>query len=389
MNIKNRTFKLAYVVSHPIQYQAPLLKKISAQDDIDLNVIFLCNLSTERYQDNGFNQDVKWDTPLLEGYEYNFVKSIFKSGDFSINNPKVDIRSLKNALDTHQWDAVWIHGYGNLALLYTVYYCWKNNISLMLRGESNLVCSKPGLLKTLFLKFLFKQCNALLTIGEDNRQYYLAHDAELNKLFHMPYAVDNEHFRRSENDSIDLHNKKRIVLYASKFIKRKNPLMLIKAYHRLPSKVRQQSELWLVGNGEQYQAMQNYVTENNLENSVIFHGFKNQTELPDYFRACDVFVLPSEREPFGLVINEVMNQGKAIITTDEVGAARDLVKNNKNGWVIEAGLEDALYNALFDALTCNEEKLISMGKQSLKKISGWSFDQDIHGLREALVAVCK
>jgi len=102
-----------------------------------------------------------------------------------------------------------------------------------------------------------------------------------------------------------------------------------------------------------------------------------------------VFVLPSEREPFGLVINEVMNQGKAIITTDEVGAARDLVKNNKNGWVIEAGLEDALYNALFDALTCNEEKLISMGEQSLKKISGWSFDQDIHGLREALVAVCK
>ena len=50
---------------------------------------------------------------------------------------------------------------------------------------------------------------------------------------------------------------------------------------------------------------------------IRFIGFKNQTELPAYYELADIFVLPSEREPWGLAVNEAMNCGTAVIATKE------------------------------------------------------------------------
>ena len=62
------TFRLAYVVSHPIQYQSGLLRLIAAQPDIDLLVIFCSDFSAKNYKDAGFGAEVRWDVPLMEGY---------------------------------------------------------------------------------------------------------------------------------------------------------------------------------------------------------------------------------------------------------------------------------------------------------------------------------
>ena len=70
-----RPYRLAYFVSHPIQYQVPLLKLLSEQPDIELNVFFLSDLSTKQYTDTGFNQTVNWDIPLLKGYDYELLDS--------------------------------------------------------------------------------------------------------------------------------------------------------------------------------------------------------------------------------------------------------------------------------------------------------------------------
>ena len=65
--------KLAYMVSHPIQYQAPLLRRIAQEPDIDLTVFFGSDFSIRGYKDQGFGVDVKWDVPLLDGYRYEFL----------------------------------------------------------------------------------------------------------------------------------------------------------------------------------------------------------------------------------------------------------------------------------------------------------------------------
>ncbi len=67
-NRLKKKVRLAYLVSHPIQYQAPLLRRIAQEPDIDLTVFFGSDFSLRSYQDEGFGVDVKWDVPLLDGY---------------------------------------------------------------------------------------------------------------------------------------------------------------------------------------------------------------------------------------------------------------------------------------------------------------------------------
>ena len=65
---------MAYFVSHPIQYQAPLLKRIALENDIDLHVYFFSDLSVRGYSDKGFGGiSVKWDIPLLDGFSHDFL----------------------------------------------------------------------------------------------------------------------------------------------------------------------------------------------------------------------------------------------------------------------------------------------------------------------------
>jgi len=386
-----KTYRLAYFVSHPIQYQAPLLKKLNDEQDIDLHVFFLTDISTKEYNDSGFNQKVEWDTPLLEGYRYTFLESELKLGDFSLNNPNVSLSSCKSAVLSQNWDAIWIHGYANKALLYIIYLCRKYTIPLLFRGESNLISTSKHFLKTYFIRSLVKQSSALLSIGSENSDYYRYFGAEPNKIFSVPYTVDNDRFQQKpskpSSNSVSKVQNKLVILYASKFIPRKHPILLIEAFNMLPDELKDKAELWFIGNGEQKELMASLITKYQLQASVKLLGFKNQSELPWYFCQCDVFVLPSEKEPFGLIINEVMNQAKAIITTNEVGAARDLVDHD-NGWVIKAGSQIALSNALKEALQ-NPKKLKEMGQKSLLKISKWNYQQDMKGIREALQFVSK
>jgi glycosyltransferase involved in cell wall biosynthesis len=116
---------------------------------------------------------------------------------------------------------------------------------------------------------------------------------------------------------------------------------------------------------------------------VRFLGFRNQTELPAFFDLCDVFVLVSKHEPWGLVVNEVMAAGRAVIVGDEVGCAPDLVKNGVNGFTVPAGDIDALVEALC-VVTGSAERARRMGEESRRIIDTWSFSEDVAGLRRAL-----
>jgi glycosyltransferase involved in cell wall biosynthesis len=120
---------------------------------------------------------------------------------------------------------------------------------------------------------------------------------------------------------------------------------------------------------------------------IRFLGFRNQSELPAFYDLCDVFVLPSHFEPWGLVINEVMNAGKSVIVSDCVGAAPDLVDPGGNGWVFEHGDVAALAGCLRQAITGAE--LARMGRRSLEIVSRWDYNADLAGLRAALAAVCR
>lgn len=389
---KNSSYNLAYFVSHPIQYQAPLLRILNEHPDINLEVFFLNDNSTKQFYDSGFGVQVKWDVPLLEGYNHNFL--VRPNSTNSLGELLSTVWSVKKALNKKRWDAVWFHGYSHPGLFAGIFISFARKIPVLFRAESNLISTSKGYLKDIFIRTLIKRSCGLLWISSLNKSYYEYYGANSDQLFFMPYAVNNEFFQKlSKHDVGALRTKLGItenlpvILFASKMIPRKNASLLMKAYVKLTEKNRRPpAYLLFVGDGEQRQEIEELMVKNQLFNYVKILGFKNQTELPAYFSVSDLFVLPSNKEPFGLIINEVMNAGKAIITTDEVGAAHDLVEEGVNGFITRAGDLQSLSHALEIALS-DKVNLKAMGLASLEKINSWSYEQDVEGLLTCLSSI--
>ena len=102
---------------------------------------------------------------------------------------------------------------------------------------------------------------------------------------------------------------------------------------------------------------------------------------------CDCFVLPSGLEAWGLVVNEVMCAGRAVIASDRVGAAPDLVRPGKNGAIFRTDDVDDLARAIREVIG-DAGRLAAMGARSRAIIERWSFEEDVAGLRQALAKVC-
>ena len=116
-----------------------------------------------------------------------------------------------------------------------------------------------------------------------------------------------------------------------------------------------------------------------------FAGFRNQRELPRFYDLCDMFVLPSRREPWGLAVNEAMNAAKPVVVSDAVGCADDLV-NGETGFVFPAGDTGALA-ACLDTLVHDQELARRMGFAARERVATFDFEADVAGLRQALSAV--
>jgi glycosyltransferase involved in cell wall biosynthesis len=145
--------------------------------------------------------------------------------------------------------------------------------------------------------------------------------------------------------------------------------------------------LVIVGDGDQRGMLEQRAKETGLS-SIRFCGFRNQSELPRFFDLASVFVLPSRHEPWGLIVNEVMNAGRAIVVSDEVGSQRDLITDGVEGAVFPAGDVPALADALRRTLA-TPETAAEMGRRALERISRWGFEEDVRGMRSALAAVTK
>ena len=387
--------KITFLYTHPIQYFAPLLKKINESDVCSLNVLY-CQDTSKGYQDKEFGQKIKWDTPLLEGYDYEFLPESnlnIKGGFFKYFNPAV-----RKYITKKKTDILVIHGWSNATTILALFYAYFRGIEIWLRSESpycqEIKKSKfiLGLKKIILKYFLFKMVDKFLYIGEENRRFYKYNGIKDSKLIFTPYSVDNERLGMVNSKYSNIHKsefKKRlgitedsfVVLFSGKLIGKKNPIDLLKAFHK--SKL-EKSILLFIGDGVLMSELKKYVTVNKLENNIIFVGFINQTELYTYFLAADLFVLPSGmNETLGLVVNEAMNYSLPIIVSDLVGCVTDLVKIGENGYTYNLGDINQL-SFLLKKVYQNREWQIQAGKKSFEIVKGYSYNMIIDNIKQII-----
>jgi glycosyltransferase involved in cell wall biosynthesis len=391
--------RLAYLVTHPIQYQAPLLRRIAAAPGIDLTVFFCSDFSLKSHLDPFFGKVIAWDVPLAEGYRFEILPAWGRKDRVSFWRPFN--YGLAGRLGRGKFEVLWVHGYNRWFHWLAMAAAKIRGIKVLVRDEATLSSAPRNfvkrLVKRLFFLILNQLCDGFLAIGQRNVAYYRAYGIAPDRIFPVPYAVDNGFFqeqarvaageRESLRRELGLESGRPVILYSGKLIATKRAVDLLKAYIRLsPDPAREPHPyLLFIGEGDQRPSLE-ALARATAWNSIKFLGFKNQTELPRYYDLCDVFVLPSVYEPWGLAINEVMNAGRAVVVSDQVGCGPDLVQPGDNGYIFPAGDIDALSRALAD-LMCDPERCRGMGARSLEIIGHWSFTEDLQGLQQALASL--
>ena len=390
----SNTRRIAVINTHPIQYFAPLYAYLNRDPDIEITALYCSNFSLRGEFDSGFKQTVAWDVDLMSGYD-----AVFLGDAASRRNPagfwSLICLEVWREVRSGKYDAIWLNGYNYAVYLIAFVAAKTKGLPVFMRSETHLGLRRPRWkrwLRDSVLSIVYRWINGFFVIGSANRAYYRSLGVPQDKIFDVPYTVDNERFisaseltaeqRADVRKEYGLPADKPVVLFASKFMPRKHPADVIRAMERLWNQGLSAS-LFMVGSGELDQDLRDLSTSLGIMDSVVFGGFINQAALPRVYAGCDVFVLPSENEPWGLIVNEAMCAGLPVVVSSEVGCVYDLVKDGDNGYRISSGSITSLETALEKILT-DEERRHRMGEASLSIIQGWSYEQCRKGIAQAV-----
>jgi glycosyltransferase involved in cell wall biosynthesis len=190
-------------------------------------------------------------------------------------------------------------------------------------------------------------------------------------------VVDNSFFQsqcrtlRVLQSASDFGLPAKYFLYVGRVSQEKNTRALLNAFLNY----RAAGGTWalvVVGDGPQLSELHCASAHSLYESNVYFTGLQATSQLPKYYAFASVFVLPSIREPWGLVVNEAMAAGLPVLVSNRCGCAADLVASGENGFTFDPFDEPALADALTRMEKLGERNLKQMGQRSSEIISRFS-----------------
>jgi glycosyltransferase involved in cell wall biosynthesis len=219
--------------------------------------------------------------------------------------------------------------------------------------------------------YLYRRADAVVTYGP-HVSAYVRRYRKTGDVFEAPQAATLRAADRRPHDGFRL-------LYAGRLEREKGIDVLLDAWRRAGLA---DAELVIAGTGP----------VNPAGDNVKALGIVSREQLPELYASADALVLPSVRtatflEPWGLVVNEAMQQGTPVITSDAVGAAAGgLVRDGRNGLVVPAGDAGALA-ARIRAMAMNPELRDRLGAAARSDVRAFSDEAWVAGMRRALAAV--
>jgi glycosyltransferase involved in cell wall biosynthesis len=370
--------RLGVVAFGPIQYHTPLYQRLTKRGNVRLDVLFLSDNGLRLSLDPGFGLPIAWDIDLLSGYRHEFLSTMSRP-----------VRRIRRARALARWirrhDAVVVNGYTSPWMLLTMLLCRWHGIPYLLRASSHPRGNSGGwrrVLRRAGTRAVVGASAGGLVMGQLNAEFYRRNRSSFVSF--APNSVDHERFAASPPTSRSelltrwgLASAHPVILFSGKLIPRKRPLDLAAAVRLLS----QQVTVIFVGDG----SLADQVRAALDPASGVVTGFVNQTELPAYYHAADVLVLPSEAETWGLVVNEAMAAGALPVVSDRVGCAPDLVRDV--GEVFRCGDVADLVAALSKALA----RISDPGRRDEMRqhAARYGLDHTAEGFEEAARAVTR
>lgn len=333
-----KKLRLAFVVTHPIQYYVPLYQWLAAGDDAEVKVFFTWHAGEQATQDQGFKRDVAWDIPLTEGYHSELVPNSSRDPGshrfLGIRNPGIVSRIC-------EWkpDAVVVTGYAFESHLRCMVGLSRRGIPVLFRGDSHLLnrrVRRGWRAARQVRRWVLRHASLCLYVGSHNRAYFEDAGVPREKLAFCPHSIDVRRFAEPNEDwerdaaqsrsEFGIPADRRVLLYAGKFEPVKRPLELMQAVSELDDA---NVHLVMAGDGELASRVRERAAADPARFTVL--PFQNQSRMPALLRMGDVFCLPSESETWGLAVNEALACGRPVLVSDRVGCAPDVVQRGLNG----------------------------------------------------------
>lgn len=373
--------RLGFLISHPIQYYAPIFRELAKV--CDLTVYFAHRQTREGQAKAGFGVAFEWDVDLLAGYQSRFLANVARQPSTD-RFGGCDTPGIAREIVDGRFDAFVVPGWGLRSYLQAVRACRRSRVPVMVRGDSQLPGKRSAavrLAKALLYRRMMRRFDGYLYVGKRSRAYFEHYGANPSRLFFAPHCVDNDAFASAALAGPASLSRPRL-LFAGKLLERKRPLDLIGAAALLRGRGTD-VEVAFAGSGELEADLERAAKEAGVP--AVFHGFVNQSALPATYAAANMLVLPSDtRETWGLVVNEAMACGLPAVVSDAVGCGPDLVEEGATGAVFPlgdvVGLADAIGRTLaLDPVTTREAVRA--------RIARYSPNRTAQGIMEATVAL--
>ncbi|MEJ5207451.1 glycosyltransferase family 4 protein [Denitratimonas sp. CY0512] len=345
-------YRLVILVSHPIQYYAPLYRELVARDNIDVHVVYLSDTGANAYHDVNFGRTISWDIPLLDGYPH------------SILQPGIDLQGLsfiqksspglKETLQNLSPDALLVYGYASRMNWEAVRWAAKNRTRVLYTSDSNANNPRDRLkacAKYFIVRKFFVNVDAFLCTSEANVEYVKRYGAPEKTIFRQPFSVDVSRFSAEAPDPES--DREFDFIWAGKFMHRKRPQDFILALDAVAKGSDVKINAVLAGDGPLLDSVKEMAIELPSNVRVQFAGFVNQSAMPQMLQQAHAFAFTSESEPYGLIATEAAAAGLALIVAEGIGCVGDtvLAQPNVNALIYPPGNIDALSRAMLRLLT--------------------------------------
>lgn len=393
----SRKTTIIHLISHPIQYYTPMYARIAADTDLDFRVLYCSKKGLEKAHDVEFGVSVQWDVPLLDNYRYKFLNNHALTESLDSFFGLFNLGIIKEIANAPKSSVVWIHGWNYATHLIALFAAKFYGHRVFMRGDNtaDIENSQPNSLKKRFKKFwfgnvIFPLIDTFLAVGNQNKAFFKLFGVPERKIVIAPHCIDNQRFM-AQRDSMELDKKrlryhnhiplsKKVLVFSGKYIDKKRPLDLLNALALLPK----ETNIFtiFVGEGQLRGEMEKFIADHDLTDKVLLTGFVNQSLMPQYYAAADIYVMCSGLwETWGLSTNEAMCFGLPVILSDLVGCADDLV--NKNGYIYTCGDYQMLAEKIVALTTLPEAELTTLGQESLRIIKNYSYDNVLNALKNA------
>ena len=299
-------------------------------------------------------------------------------------------------LREHRIKALVLHGYNHLIAIQLIRYCNRHGIGVFMRSDSNIRGDRPrsapqAWLKRRLVGWVVRHCDGVMPMGQLGQAYFEKYGADLKRCFWVPYEPNYDYYGSVDAQALEafraehgLSADRRHLLFSGRLIPVKRVDLLIDAFARIAEE-RPEWDLVIAGDGPLREALEQRVPEP-LRQRVRWLGFCDMEPMVRAYHAADVLVLPSDYEPWGVVLNEAMAAGLAVVASDVVGAAYDMVSDRVNGRLFTSGDVTEFAEALRDVT--DPERHDAYRRAVPDVLAEWRRRADpVEGIRKALASL--